>query len=161
MIKTYPEKILEFATKAHEGQIRKFTKVPYITHPIVVAEFAVEIAKEYGYVHEVTFNQVRSIAYLHDVIEDTNITFEELSDFLDSLQDLSLVEKRTILLNVKLLTKPIGTFDLIDDYLYKIKLNRYSQIVKLADLKHNMSDLKERNQKSFDKYRLIEFYLKY
>jgi (p)ppGpp synthase/HD superfamily hydrolase len=30
------EKALKFATNAHEGQVRKYTGVPYISHPIAV-----------------------------------------------------------------------------------------------------------------------------
>jgi len=34
----FSDKVLEFATKAHEGQFRKYGQnVPYITHPIAVA----------------------------------------------------------------------------------------------------------------------------
>ena len=36
------EKALEFATQAHEGQVRKGTDLPYITHPIAVADIALQ-----------------------------------------------------------------------------------------------------------------------
>ena len=32
------QEAVEFATKAHEGQVRKGTRKPYIVHPIEVAE---------------------------------------------------------------------------------------------------------------------------
>lgn len=40
------EAVLEFATKAHKGQVRKYTGVSYITHPIAVAEIAAKKYKE-------------------------------------------------------------------------------------------------------------------
>ena len=37
MTLTY-EQALEIATKYHKGQVRKFSGLPYITHPIAVAD---------------------------------------------------------------------------------------------------------------------------
>ncbi len=51
----------EFATKAHEGQVRKGTHRPYIVHPIEVAEIVSSITKD---------KEVISAAFLHDTIED-------------------------------------------------------------------------------------------
>ncbi|MBR3396594.1 MAG: bifunctional (p)ppGpp synthetase/guanosine-3',5'-bis(diphosphate) 3'-pyrophosphohydrolase [Lachnospiraceae bacterium] len=58
-----------FAVKAHEGQLRKNDSMPYITHPIEVAAITSTITNDV-----VTL----SAAMLHDVIEDTIITEEEL-----------------------------------------------------------------------------------
>lgn len=65
------EKALEFATKAHEGQVRKGSKVPYITHPVSVAE----LVEKFG-----GSEQAQVAALLHDTIEDTEVTFEELRE---------------------------------------------------------------------------------
>tara|TARA_R110002110_G_scaffold64634_2_gene178538 strand:- start:1561 stop:2163 length:603 start_codon:yes stop_codon:yes gene_type:complete len=56
-----------FATIAHAatGQQRKYTGLPYITHPIAVAK---TIALNGGHPEMV------AAAYLHDVIEDTQVT---------------------------------------------------------------------------------------
>ena len=65
------EKAKLFAIKAHKGQIRKSDKEkPMIIHPINVAN----ILSEYGY-----DDNVVAAAYLHDVIEDTKYTKEDLS----------------------------------------------------------------------------------
>lgn len=72
-METTLEKILEFATKAHEGQKRKYIDEPYITHPIAVAE----LVKEAG-----CYWEMQAAALLHDVVEDTDVTFESLRAFL-------------------------------------------------------------------------------
>ena len=56
---------LQIATQAHKGQVRKDGKTPYILHPVRVAN---------------QFNDdfKKTIAVLHDVLEDTN---QDLSMF--------------------------------------------------------------------------------
>ena len=64
------DKAKEFAINAHKGQIRKSDKEkPMIIHPINVAD----ILSEYGF-----DDNVVSAGYLHDVIEDTKYTKEDL-----------------------------------------------------------------------------------
>ncbi|MFD1415254.1 HD domain-containing protein [Oceanobacillus jeddahense] len=58
-----------FAAKAHQGQVRKNSSEPYITHPIRVAE---RLEKE-G-----CSDDLISAGYLHDVVEDTDICIEEI-----------------------------------------------------------------------------------
>tara|TARA_R100000541_G_scaffold10413_1_gene18279 strand:+ start:415 stop:900 length:486 start_codon:yes stop_codon:yes gene_type:complete len=65
--------ILEFATKAHEGQERKYTGEPYITHPVAVSTLVYENGGDELLVWS---------ALLHDVLEDTKVTHEELRTFL-------------------------------------------------------------------------------
>lgn len=64
-----------FATKAHEGQMRRGGEEPYVCHPIRVAE----MVKERGGSEEAIL-----VALLHDVVEDTSVTFEECYQFLES-----------------------------------------------------------------------------
>lgn len=63
------EKALAFATNAHKGQFRKTKHIPMITHPIRVAA----ILKESGFSDEVVAS-----GYLHDTVEDTPITIEDI-----------------------------------------------------------------------------------
>jgi guanosine-3',5'-bis(diphosphate) 3'-pyrophosphohydrolase len=58
-----------YAAFWHTGQVRKYTGKPYITHPCMVAH----IVKSVPHVEE----QVCA-AYLHDVLEDTDCTLEEI-----------------------------------------------------------------------------------
>lgn len=142
------DKVLEFASKAHEGQVRKYTGVPYITHPIAVAEIAT--LNVYGLKW---LEIVYSIAYLHDVLEDTKVTPAELIEFL--LTVFNHDDAMRIHNAVVALTKHQGQ-DLFE-YLDGIKANPDSLIVKLADNTHNTSDLKDK--KKLDYYRLIRYYL--
>ena len=61
-----------FAEAAHEGQMRKGpSNAPYITHPLAVAD----ILKVHGATTEAILGGL-----LHDVVEDTDITLEEIAD---------------------------------------------------------------------------------
>lgn len=60
-----------FATAAHEGQLRKYVNEPYIYHPA-------RVAARVSLLSWATPVMVAA-AYLHDTIEDTGVTFEELS----------------------------------------------------------------------------------
>lgn len=60
------------ADRAHQGQKRKYTNFPYITHPA-------RVAGRVGILPGVTEEMVAA-AYLHDVLEDTSITREEIEE---------------------------------------------------------------------------------
>ena len=59
------QKALRIATQMHDGQLRKETPIPYITHPVAVA---LNLAK-HGFAENVI-----AAALVHDVLEDTNMT---------------------------------------------------------------------------------------
>jgi (p)ppGpp synthase/HD superfamily hydrolase len=58
---------VEFATRAHRGQYRKCTRVPYIIHPLNVAKLLIE--------YDCTDDLVVA-GLLHDTVEDTPITLD-------------------------------------------------------------------------------------
>jgi (p)ppGpp synthase/HD superfamily hydrolase len=62
-------KAIEFAARAHSGQYRKGTKLPYIVHPLGVAKILIE----YGSPEHVIIAGI-----LHDTVEDTPATLEEI-----------------------------------------------------------------------------------
>ena len=109
------KKAMKIAFAAHKNQTDK-NGIPYIYHPIHLAE---QMADE----------KTICVALLHDVVEDTDITFEQLvrEGFPDDIIEA-----------LKLLTHD----DSIQyvDYVKEIKSNPIAAAVKLADLKHN-SDL--------------------
>ena len=60
----------DFATLKHEGQFRKYTGEPYIVHPEAVA----------NKVQGLGFNAIMvAAAWMHDLIEDTNTTRQEIA----------------------------------------------------------------------------------
>lgn len=61
----------DFATKAHQHQRRKNSDEPYVEHPIRVAK----ILQDAGYSEEVII-----AGLLHDVVEDTVVTIEEIEE---------------------------------------------------------------------------------
>lgn len=74
------EKAIIVASKAHEGQYRKLTNIPYITHPLGVGLILMKInARE----------ELVAAGILHDTVEDTEITLEDLRDgFGDEVAEL-------------------------------------------------------------------------
>lgn len=63
------EEAVQFATKAHKGQIRKGTKKPYIVHPLEVADIVATMTSD---------EEILSAAVLHDTIEDCAGVTEEI-----------------------------------------------------------------------------------
>ena len=109
------ELALSIATEAHNGQFDK-AGVDYIEHPIYVAS-------------QVDTEEEKAVALLHDVIEDSSFTAEEL---------LLAVLPETVVAAVQILSKKKGQD--YQTYLENVKSNPLARVVKLADLKHN-SDL--------------------
>ncbi len=68
---TILDKAIIYATEAHTGVFRKGGKTPYIVHPMEVASIAARMTDDI---------EVVAAAVLHDVIEDTPTTTEQLED---------------------------------------------------------------------------------
>ncbi|MDE7272463.1 MAG: HD domain-containing protein [Lachnospiraceae bacterium] len=62
-------KAYAYAAKAHFGQCRKKTKVPYFTHIITTMNYAMELTQDI---------EVLQAAILHDTVEDTWVTLDDL-----------------------------------------------------------------------------------
>lgn len=62
-------KAINFATKKHAGQVRRTTGLPYMVHPLAVAELVSSI---------INSEELIIISVLHDTLEDTETSFEEL-----------------------------------------------------------------------------------
>jgi guanosine-3',5'-bis(diphosphate) 3'-pyrophosphohydrolase len=72
------EQVRLFAINAHAGQVRKYADEPFVTHPIRVMQTCSV------YTNDVA---VLSAALLHDVIEDTELTRNDLYNFLVTLME--------------------------------------------------------------------------
>lgn len=75
----------DFAAEAHKGMVRKGGKIPYIYHPMEVALLVSQMTED---------EEVIAAAYLHDVLEDTSVTAEELGERFGS-RVLALVQAET------------------------------------------------------------------
>lgn len=69
------EGALSLAQEAHEGQTRRHG-APYISHPIAVGRFVEDIADALQFRVD---DRTRAVALLHDVVEDSPITTDELT----------------------------------------------------------------------------------
>ena len=65
------EEALEFARKAHGLQKRKYTEELYIEHPKRVAKIVESVPHS---------SEMVAAAYLHDVVEDTDVSIEEIQE---------------------------------------------------------------------------------
>ncbi len=119
---------LDFAAEKHKLQKRKGkASIPYINHPIKVAK----ILSEVGLVTEVN---VLMAALLHDTIEDTEATTEEL-DFLFGKEVTSIVLEVTD-------DKTMEWQSRKDYQIVKApNLSREAKLVKLADKICNITDI--------------------
>ena len=113
-------KAMKIAFEAHKNQTDK-SGIPYIYHPIHLAE-------------QMTDEKTACVALLHDVAEDTDITFEELTS--EGFPD-DIIEALRLMTHDKSVP--------YTDYVKEIKKNPIAAKVKLADLKHN-SDLTRLNE---------------
>ena len=132
---------MRMAYDAHHGVLDK-SGAPYIFHPFTVAE---------GMTDETS----TAVALQHDVMEYTDITF-------DDLREKGIPE--SVIDPLRLMTH-----DKDEDYMKyieRIGTDPVATRVKLSDLKHNMDasrycrPLNEYERKREEKYRRVETYLK-
>ena len=130
---------LELAIQKHKNQKDKSGK-PYILHPIHVME-------------TVKSDDAKIVAVLHDIIEDTDVTEEDL---------LNAGLSKHIVDAIVILTRSRDEDYM--DYVKNLSSNPLAKEVKLADLQHNMdlrrlSTLKERDLDRNRKYQIAYHYL--
>lgn len=112
----------QIAITAHAGIFRRDKKTPYINH---VEEVANSVEK-----------RLQPIAWLHDVVEDTNVTLQDL---------INAKFPEYIIVGVDLLTHRSYEPNIV--YWNKIIPNPDASIVKVADIKNNLSDSPSDNQR--------------
>ena len=66
------DKAVVFATRAHRNQTRKYTGESYIMHPLAVAEIVRTV--------EGHTDEMLAAAVLHDVVEDCDVTIDEICE---------------------------------------------------------------------------------
>ena len=134
---------IEIATEAHTGQYRDNGE-PYILHPIRV-------------MMKMDTVQERTVAVLHDVVEDSRIPFEELATKLDLT-----VSSEIMIVLVRLTHFQNKTYD---EYIKNIARCPMARKIKIADLEDNLNlsgyarlDAKyeKRARKHFEAYRYLK-----
>ena len=121
------------ALKAHENQVDKGGK-PYIEHVMKVAS---SFVGDY---------ETRIVALLHDVIEDTPYTLE---DIIQEGFSKSIIEA------ISVITKS-DDMDYME-YIEAISNNEIARKVKIADLRHNMDISRIPNPSKQDFERIIKY----
>jgi (p)ppGpp synthase/HD superfamily hydrolase len=109
---------------AHAGQTDKVGE-PYLFHPVAVEEAVRGLGEDY-----------RVVALLHDVFEDTEL---EIVDF--ERPNVSYADPRWLTPKqasaLRAITQNPG--EPYEDYVLRVRENFLASVVKVADLKHNLS----------------------
>ena len=131
----------QLAKEYHKGQVDK-AGVDYFSGHITSVVNGVDTVEE------------KIVAYLHDILEDTELSY----------LDLMVLEFSDKVINaVMFLTK--DKKEKYEDYLVKVKSNELSRAVKLSDLTNNMDlsrlkEITEVDKKRLEKYKKAYKYLK-
>ena len=125
-----------FAQMAHVNQYRRDNKTPYFNHVDGVARTVIPQTPENI-----------ATAYLHDVVEDTGYTLNDLTKIGMPSEVVDAVNR---------LTKTKGMD--YEVYLMSVKNNPIARAVKIADINYNMNDTPTEKQK--EKYTKALEYLK-
>lgn len=125
------DKAFEVANEAHGNQLRKSGE-PYIIHPIAVAEILFELGMDMPSI---------AAALLHDVVEDTNITLDEINAQFGGEIGL-LVDGVTKINRMQISSKEEQQAENLRKMLIAMSKDIRVIIIKLADRVHNIRTLK-------------------
>lgn len=120
----------EFAYQLHKGQYRKSGE-PYICHPVAVAGMLRELGGSPAMI---------AAGFLHDVVEDTDVTIEEIEQFFGKEVRL-LVEGVTKLSKINFKSKTESQAENFRRMFLAMAQDIRVIVVKLADRLHNMRTL--------------------
>ncbi|ERS11372.1 bifunctional GTP diphosphokinase/guanosine-3',5'-bis pyrophosphate 3'-pyrophosphohydrolase [Alloalcanivorax xenomutans] len=119
-----------FAETAHEGQYRR-TGDPYITHPLAVANILTDMHMDHASL---------MAAMLHDVIEDTGVSKEQLAtEFSEEVAEL--VDGVSKIAQIKFESKAEQQAENLRKMILAMTRDIRVILVKLADRLHNMRTL--------------------
>ena len=120
----------QFATRHHAGQVRRYTGEPYVTHPLWVQQLVMSVPHSPA---------MLAAAVLHDVVEDTQATLDDVFAFFGP-EVSDLVSELTTPPTDKNLTR---TQRKAEALAYLAKASASAQTIKLADLIHNVPSIVE------------------
>ncbi len=144
------DKVLEFAKIAHGTQKRKYTDEPYTNHCVRVADTLLNISCDDAMVYA---------ALLHDVIEDTKTTKEEIYNFfLEETNNILANEVVSLVIELTDVSKPSDGNRKVRkeiDRAHLANITPKAKTVKLADIIDNTVDI-TKNDKNFAKMYIPE-----
>ena len=127
---TVVTKAFDFAKKAHAGH-KRLSGDPYITHPVAIAGVLAELEQD---------PQTIAAALLHDVIEDADVSNEELrKNFGEEIT--KLVEGVTKLSQLNFISREVRQAESFRKMFVAMGEDFRIIIIKLADRLHNMRTL--------------------
>lgn len=124
----------DFATKAHTGQVRKYTYEPYITHPAKVVEIVRSVPHT---------EAMLCAAWLHDTVEDTSVTLEDIAVTFGS-EIATLVENLT---DVSVSSDGNRAIRKAIDREHTAKASVDAKTIKLADIIDNTESINKHDAK--------------
>ncbi len=134
----------EFASKAHDGCVRKGTNIPYITHPFETAVIVSELTDD---------EEVISAALLHDVIEDAGTTKEELEELFGP-RVASLVASASEDKSRPWYERKKSRIDALKDASLDDKMICFAD--KLSNLRSTLSDRMVKGEKVWEKFNVTD-----
>ena len=129
----FKELALQIAQKAHAGQVDKAGK-DYIVHPMTVASY-------------MDTDTEKAIAYLHDVLEDTDVTVDALREIFPN----EIVDT--------LITLTHRKDESYFEYIQRVSTSKLAKKIKVADLLHNL-DITRIKEPTKQDYERLEKYKK-
>ncbi len=123
---------ITIASKAHEGQVDKAGQ-PYIQHPLAVMA-------------QVDSPEAKIVAVLHDTLEDSDFTVDDLVSAGFTPEIISAVQAIT--------KHPDESYE---EYLDRVMSNPLAMTVKIADVSHNMDLTRITNPTEADYQRLARY----
>ena len=116
---------VDFAEEAHRGTTRKKSDVPYIYHPYTLACHALALG--------IRDDAVVAACLLHDVVEDCDITLDQLPVDDETREIVRLVTHEK--------TTPENRDRIMEAYFGEMKTNVKAVLVKCLDRCHNLSTM--------------------
>lgn len=135
------ERAVKFATRAHRGQVRKYTDQAYILHPLSVAEIVRTVPNH--------TEEMLVAAVLHDVVEDTPVTIQDICNefgtvvgmYVEYLTDISVPEDGNRACRKQ------------RDAYHVAAGPAEVQTIKVADLIHNTADIHAHDSRFWEVYK--------
>jgi GTP diphosphokinase / guanosine-3',5'-bis(diphosphate) 3'-diphosphatase len=127
------------AEQAHLGQIRK-SGLPYIGHPLAVSQILADLQMD---------DDTLCAALLHDVVEDSDVTLEEIerhfgdevAHLIDGVTKLKLLPQENLTTRQRKAAETTRTAETLRKMLLAMAKDFRVMVIKLADRLHNMQTL--------------------